>query len=172
MKKFFKRSFQILLLAFIIIQFFRPAKNRSDVISANDITKKYAVPADVLNILQTSCYDCHSNNTKYPWYSYIQPVAWWLNTHIKDGKRGLNFSEFASYSLRKQYRRLGDVDTLIRNNEMPLDSYLWIHKYAKLDDQQKNIIYNWARATTDSIALNYPDSIKAWKLADSLRRKK
>ena len=91
MKKFFKRSFQILLLAFIIIQFFRPAKNRSDVISANDITKKYAVPADVLNILQTSCYDCHSNNTKYPWYSYIQPVAWWLDSHIKNGKRGLNF---------------------------------------------------------------------------------
>ena len=156
MKKFFKRSFQILLLAFILIQFFRPAKNKSDVISANDITKKYAVPPDVLNILQTSCYDCHSNNTKYPWYSYIQPVAWWLNSHIQDGKRGLNFSEFASYRIRKQYKRMEDINELVKKNEMPIDSYLWIHKYAKLNDQQKLAISNWAMVVRDTIKANYP----------------
>ena len=163
MKKILTRSFQILLLAFIIIQFFRPAKNKSAVISANDITRKYAVPPDVLNILQTSCYDCHSNNTKYPWYSYIQPIAWWLNSHIQDGKKGLNFSEFGSYPIGKQYKRLADIDTLINNNEMPLDSYLWIHKYAKLDEQQKQAIVKWVVATRDNIYATYP--------RDSLERK-
>ena len=118
-KKILRRTFQILIVAFIIIQFFRPAKNRSVGISNNDITKLYTVPADVQSILKTSCYDCHSNNTIYPWYSYIQPVAWWLNGHIKDGKRGLNFSEFAGYRIRKQYKRLEDINELVKKNEMP-----------------------------------------------------
>lgn len=162
-KKILRRTFQILIVAFIIIQFFRPAKNRSEGISNNDITKLYTVPADVQSILKTSCYDCHSNNTIYPWYSYIQPVAWWLNGHIKDGKRGLNFSEFAGYRIRKQYKRLEDINELIKKNEMPLDTYLWIHKYAKLNDQQKLILANWATAIRDTIKARYP--------ADSLVRR-
>lgn len=162
-KKILRRTFQILIVAFIIIQFFRPAKNRSVGISNNDITKLYTVPADVQSILKTSCYDCHSNNTIYPWYSYIQPVAWWLNGHIKDGKRGLNFSEFAGYRIRKQYKRLEDINELVKKNEMPLDTYLWIHKYAKLNDQQKLILANWATAIRDTIKARYP--------ADSLVRR-
>ena len=162
-KKILRRIFQILIVAFIIIQFFRPAKNSSEGISNNDITKLYTVPADVQSILKTSCYDCHSNNTIYPWYSYIQPVAWWLNGHIKDGKRGLNFSEFAGYRIRKQYKRLEDINELVKKNEMPLDTYLWIHKYAKLNDQQKLILANWATAIRDTIKARYP--------ADSLVRR-
>ena len=164
MKKFFRRIFQILLLIFIIIQFIRPAKNKSDQFSNNDITKKYAVSPEVLHMLQTSCYDCHSNNTNYPWYSYVQPVAWWLNSHIKDGKRGLNFSEFASYRIGKQYKRFDDIIENVKTDEMPLDYYLWIHKSAKLSDQQKLIILNWAGEMRDSIKANYP--------ADSLVKKK
>ncbi len=164
LKKIFKRTFQVLLLAFIVIQFFRPAKNRSEDISNNDITKKYAVPQDVQNILKTSCYDCHSNNTVYPWYSYIQPVAWWLDGHIKDGKKGLNFSEFAAYPIRRQYKRLEDINELVKKDEMPLNSYLWIHKYAKLSDQQKMILASWVTAVRDTIKAIYPP--------DSLVRKK
>lgn len=162
-KKILRRIFQILIVAFIIIQFFRPAKNSSEGISNNDITKLYTVPSDIQSILKTSCYDCHSNNTIYPWYSYIQPVAWWLNGHIKDGKRGLNFSEFAGYRIRKQYKRLEDINELVKKNEMPLDTYLWIHKYAKLNDQQKLILANWATAIRDTIKARYP--------ADSLVRR-
>ncbi len=163
-KKILRRTFQILLMVFIIIQFIRPAKNRSEGISNNDITKLYTVPADVQSILKTSCYDCHSNNTVYPWYSYIQPVAWWLNGHIKDGKKDLNFSEFASYRIRRQYKKLEEINELVKKDEMPLDSYLWIHKNAKLSDQQKLTIANWANASRDSIKAKYP--------ADSLVRKK
>ena len=164
LKKIFKRTFQILLLIFIVIQFIRPAKNKSDGISSTDITKVYPVPENVQAILKSSCYDCHSNNTVYPWYSKIQPVAWWLNNHIQDGKRQLNFAEFATYRIGKQYRKLDEVNKEVKEGGMPLDSYLWIHKYAKLDDQQKLTLANWVVSLRDTIKANYP--------ADSLVRKK
>lgn len=99
---------------FIIIQFIRPSKNKSKQIEANDISAKYAISENVQNILKTSCYDCHSNNTAYPWYAEIQPVGWWLNNHIKDGKDALNFSEFLSYPIRRQYHKLDDINKQIK----------------------------------------------------------
>jgi len=161
LKKFFKRLLLFLLLVFIVIQFFRPAKNRSEGIATNDITTKYTVPADVLAALKTSCYDCHSNNTNYPWYNNIQPVAWWLADHIKEGKRELNFSEFASYKIRRQYVKLEAINDQVKKAEMPLDSYTLIHTNAKLTDQQKLSIANWVTALRDSIKAQYPeDSLK------------
>ncbi len=164
LKKIFKRTFQILLLAFIIIQFIRPAKNKAEGISNNDISKIYAVPADVQSILKTSCYDCHSNNTVYPWYAEIQPAAWWLADHVKEGKKELNFSEFASYRIGRQYRKLEEINGEVKEDKMPLESYLWIHKNSKLSEQQKLTLANWVTTIRDTIKANYP--------ADSLVRKK
>lgn len=163
MKKILKRILLILLLIFIAIQFIRPAKNTSEVISANDISTKYPVPDSVLAILKVACNDCHSNNTRYPWYAEIQPVAWWLNGHIVDGKRGLNFSEFTAYRIRKQFRRLDDIDELVKKNAMPLSSYTLIHTDAKLTERQKLAIYNWTATIRDTIKAHYP--------ADSLLKK-
>ena len=163
-KKILKRTFQILLVAFIVIQFFRPTKNKAEAISNNDISKLYSMPQELGTILKTSCYDCHSNNTVYPWYAEIQPVGWWLNDHVKDAKKDLNFSEFAGYSIRRQYRKFEEINDLVKKGEMPLDSYLWIHKYAKLDDQQKLTIANWVTAIRDTMKATYPP--------DSLVRKK
>lgn len=163
-KKVLKRIFQVLLLVFIVIQFIRPEKNRAEGISNNDISKKYTVPDDVQVILKTSCYDCHSNNTVYPWYAEIQPVAWWLDDHVKDGKKDLNFSEFTGYAISRQYRKLEEVTEMTDEGEMPLDSYLWIHKNAKLDAPQKLTLDNWVTAVRATIKANYP--------ADSLVRKK
>jgi hypothetical protein len=86
-----------LLFALLVVQLFRPNKNQSDVKQVNYIATVYQVPTETGVILQTSCYDCHSNNTNYPWYGNIQPVAWWLNNHIVEGKEELNFSEFGLY---------------------------------------------------------------------------
>ena len=162
-KKILKWTGLLLLTAFIVLQFFRPTKNKSDVISNNDITKLYAVPRDVENILKTSCYNCHSNNTVYPWYAEVQPVAWWLNGHIQNGKKDLNFSEFGTYRIRRQYKKLEEIDDLVKDNKMPLDSYLWIHKNAKLNDDQKKVISNWVTTVRDTIKSKYP--------VDSLVRK-
>ena len=153
-----------MLLAFIVIQFIRPAKNQAEGISKNDISTIYPVPEDVQSILKTSCNDCHSNNTDYPWYAKVQPVTWLLNDHITEGKKHLNFSEFASYPIRHQYKRLDEVNEQVKKGEMPLDSYLWLHKDATLNDHQKLTLANWVTSIRDSIKANYPP--------DSLVRKK
>ncbi len=158
MKKVFKNLFLLLLVIIVIIQFFHPQKNISspDNLLINDISKVYSVPDSVNQILQTSCYDCHSNNTVYPWYSKIQPVAWWLNNHIVEGKKEINFSEFASYRLGRQFKKLDEIVKQVKEDEMPLSSYTLIHRNAALAPEQKIIITNWAKAISDSIKANYP----------------
>jgi hypothetical protein len=162
MKKNLKKLLLVLLVIFIIIQFFRPEKNISIAAATNDITALYAVPADVQQILKTSCYDCHSNNTVYPWYNNIQPVAWWLKNHVDEGKRELNFSEFATYRIGRQYRKLDEINKQVKEDEMPLGSYTLIHTNAKLNSEQKLAVANWVVALRDSIKAHYP--------ADSLVR--
>jgi Haem-binding domain len=164
MKKFFKILFFVLLIFFVALQFFRSKKNIAEGISTNDITKAYAVPTNVMASLQTSCYDCHSNNTKYPWYNNIQPVAWWLADHIEEGKKEINFNEFAAYSLRRQYKKFKEINTQLEEDEMPLQSYTLIHRNAKLSKEQKVEIYNWTNAMMDSMKIKYPiDSLERLK---------
>ena len=95
MLTFLKRFIFVLLILLLLVQFYpKGNKNISQTLSAADISTKYNVPADVQTVLKASCYDCHSNNTVYPWYYKVQPVAWWLNEDIKDAKKEVNFSEF------------------------------------------------------------------------------
>lgn len=146
-----KKLFWLLLLALVVIQFFRPEKNIAATSSPTDIATKYAVPAEVKPILQRACYDCHSNNTNYPWYSNIQPVAWWLSSHIKDGKRHLNFSTFTSYSYKRADHKMEEVIETMEKHEMPLNSYTWIHKDAKLTEAERTTLKNWAQQVRDQI---------------------
>ncbi len=165
MKKFFKVFFISLLVALLLLQFYpKPTKNISDGTGKNDITLVHQVPDPVARLLKTSCYDCHSNNTSYPWYSNIQPVAWWLGDHVTEGKSELNFSEFGSYSIARKYRKLEEINEQVKENEMPLSSYTIIHRDAKLSADQKNLLSGWVVSLRDSFKLNYP--------ADSLVRKK
>lgn len=151
-----KKILLVLLIVFVVIQFFRPAKNTSTGAQAHRIETKYAMPADVAGILQKACYDCHSNNTHYPWYSQIQPTAWWLDDHIKEGKIELNFDEFTNRPVRYQYRKLEEVEELVRENEMPLKSYTLVHRDAILTDAEKNTLYSWVANTRAGIEAAYP----------------
>ncbi|UKJ06108.1 heme-binding domain-containing protein [Solitalea lacus] len=139
------------LAVIVIIQFIRPAKNQSDGISANDISKHYSVPVDVQEALKTACMDCHSNNTVYPWYANIQPVAWWLQHHVDEGKDELNFSEFGAYSPKKANHKLKEVIESQQEGWMPIDSYTFLHKDAVLTQQQKDAIVNWAKVIQQQI---------------------
>ena len=111
-----------ILVAIIAIQFIQPARNKSARVLPTDVSKIYNVPENVQAILKRSCYDCHSNNTIYPWYSWIQPAGWWLASHIKRGKEELNFSEFGTYSSRKQGRKLFSITKSVEDGTMPLPS--------------------------------------------------
>lgn len=160
-----KKIFLFLLIAFVLFQFYpRPSKNKAQGPDAQDITRVHQVPDNVAAILKTSCYDCHSNNTNYPWYNHIQPVALWLNNHIEEGKTELNFSEFGSYRLRRQYHKLEEINEQVKEGEMPLSSYTLIHGDAKLSKEQKLAVAQWVESLTDSMERVYPP--------DSLRRKK
>ncbi len=151
-----KKVFLVLLIVVVVIQFFRPAKNQSAGAQPHNIENKYAVSADVKGILQKACYDCHSNHTNYPWYSHIQPTAWWLNDHIQKGKKELNFDEFTNKPIRYQYHKIEEVEELIREDEMPLKSFTLIHRDAILTPEEKNTIYTWVANTRASIEAAYP----------------
>ena len=142
-----------LFAGFVAIQFIQPARNKSDKALPTDIINTVTVPVQVLNILQNSCYDCHSNNTRYPWYSFIQPGAWWMASHIKKGKAMLNFSQFGDLSDRKQQSKLQGIVNQIKDNEMPLSSYTLLHKNAILTTGQKTILINWATSAKAGLSL-------------------
>lgn len=142
-------GFVVLLL--IAIQFFDTDKNIAVVPSENAIEKHYQVPDHVQGILKTSCYDCHSNTTAYPWYNNIQPVKWWLANHVNSGKRHFNFDEFNSYSKEKKLKKLDEVAETVREGEMPLTSYTVVHQNAKLNDTQKSEIEQWVKEVKKQI---------------------
>lgn len=148
-----KKITYILLAVLVIIQFIRPARNTGMGPYPNDITTRLHIPNDVMNTFQQACYDCHSNHTKYPWYANVQPLAWWIQDHVNDGKRHFNFHEFASYSPKKQKHKLEEIIETIEKGEMPMESYTWLHKEARLSATQIAAIKNWV---TEAIA-QYPE---------------
>ena len=140
-----------LLVVLIVIQFIQPARNINGHMTQGDITKQISVPSDVQSILKASCYDCHSNNTKYPWYANIQPMGWILAKHIKEGKADLNFDDFGNYITRRQSSKLKAIANSVKDGSMPLSSYTLMHSDAKLDDNEKQRIIDWALETKDSL---------------------
>ena len=118
--------------------------------------------SEVITVLQekhleeitSTCYDCHSNNTEYPWYNNIAPISYWLADHVKDGKKHLNFSDWESYSVKKKAHKLEEVAEMMEDGEMPLKEYTWIHEEAQLSEEQKNDVISWAQQTRALYQLN------------------
>lgn len=141
-----------LLGALAIIQLYHPARNINPNVTQDDITLAYQPPQEVINILHKACYDCHSNNTSYPWYNNIQPVASFLADHVKEGKEELNFSEFGSFTTKRKLKKLKEIVGEVEEGEMPLSSYTWIHKEAKLTADEKRLLTDWAKALAQKIS--------------------
>ncbi len=149
-----KKILLALLIVFIAIQFIQPARNKSGQVLPTNFAKVYTVPGNIQSILQNACYDCHSNSTSYPWYSNIQPMAWIMARHIKNGKEELNFSEFGSYTSRRQISKLKGMANQIKDNEMPIWSYKMMHKSARLSQAEKTLIKDWMNNKADSLSAN------------------
>ena len=154
MKKIFKKIVVVILILFLLMQLYQPSPNLDyGKVLPENFTKLYYVPMNVQTILKTSCYDCHSNNTNYPWYSNLQPIRFFMDGHINEAKENLNFSEFGNYSRRKKENKLDRIIKQIKSDEMPLNSYTLIHKNAKLTDQNKIVLINWMQEIKDSISV-------------------
>ncbi len=109
-----KKIILALAVLLLVLQAVRPAKNLGEAEGPDSVVKRHAVPAEVRAVLQKACYDCHSDRTVYPWYAEIQPVGWWLASHVDDGKRHLNFSRFARYDAQRAAHKLDEiVDTVL-----------------------------------------------------------
>ena len=135
----------VIVVILVVLQFFRPANNASQADPVNDIAAGYDVPMDVLMILNDACYDCHSNYSTYPWYHNIQPVGAWMDHHIKEAKRHLNFSEFATYSAKDAAHAFHEMSEMMEEHAMPISSYKLLHKKGRLTDEQYTRVEQWAK---------------------------
>jgi len=144
-KKILKVVVILLAVAFVVIQFFRIDKAAPPVVRGETIEAAVNVPPDISLILGRSCADCHSNTTYYPWYVNIQPVAWFMQDHINDGRRHFNMSVFNTYAPKKKAKKLEEICEQVESGEMPLPSYLWIHRDAVLRDTEANALCDWAK---------------------------
>lgn len=141
-----KRFFKLALWVLIIIQFFAVEKNEGGYELLEPFLAETKPSQQVAGILKTSCYDCHSNKTKYPWYANLAPVSFFLADHVEEGKEHLNFADWANYTAKQKDHKLEEVLEVIEKNEMPLESYTLIHQDAKLSAAQAEAIISWVNA--------------------------
>lgn len=143
-----------LLILFILMQCYQPKQGAGATEEEpQSIEAVYKIPGQVAGILERSCYDCHSNTTDYPWYSYVQPVGWWLEGHISEGKEELNFSTFGTYSKRRQASKLESVAGQVKAGSMPPESYALMHRDARLTEEEVQVLTQWVQALQDSLSV-------------------
>jgi hypothetical protein len=145
--KIVKKIGLLLLVIFVIAQFFGPEKNVGEYTSLDAFIAETNPPEDVKTIMKATCFDCHSNSTNYPWYFNVTPVNYWISDHIEEGKKELNFSKWSSYSLKRKEHKFDEIWEEVEKKKMPLDSYTWTHGDAKLSDKQIAVIVKWAKET-------------------------
>ena len=154
MKKLLKITAICIVAAFLVIQFFRPDFTNPPVNQAETLEASTEVPENVRAIINRSCKDCHSNETVYPWYSKIQPSAWFLDDHIHAGRTEMNFSVWNTYETRRKRRKLDEICEMVKSRAMPLPSYLWIHRDAQLSDDEINILCEWTNRESERLAVS------------------
>ena len=141
--KYLKYFLTLLLLALVVIQFVKPDKNNDGYQSVALFENEIVPTKEIAMILKNNCYDCHSDQTNYPWYNNISPINYWLEEHIEDGKRHFNVSAWEKYSARKKDHKLEELIEYVEHREMPLDSYTWLH--GDLSNQDTEALLQWAQ---------------------------
>jgi len=152
--KIVKKIALALLAVLIAMQLYRPEKNSTKGDLKTTFLTETNPPPVVRSLLENACYDCHSNNTSYPWYNYIAPVSYWMAGHVNHGKEELNFSEWEVYTKKKKDHKLEEIIEMIEEDEMPLKEYRWTHDAARLTAEQKEAIMEWAQLSRALYQLN------------------
>jgi hypothetical protein len=143
-----------LFVILIVIQLVPSKSNNGEVYGANDITHVVAVPDSVKKILEPACFDCHSNHTNYIWYSNVQPVGFWIEHHINEGREELNFSEYKTYKAKRKTRKMQGIVKQLKKGDMPLNSYTWMHPEARLTDAQRQTLIAWAEGAVSALPVD------------------
>lgn len=132
-------------IVLIVIQFFSIDKESPQYISENDFIYVTNPPEEVGKLLKQACYDCHSYESKYPWYTNVAPVSWWIKHHINEGRDELNFSAWDGFSKKRKKHKLKEMIEMVDELEMPLTSYTWAHPEAKLTREQRDMLIKWVK---------------------------
>jgi len=151
--KLLKKIGLFLLLVFIVAQFFSPEKNQGNTEDLTAFLNETKPSPEVKTILETTCFDCHSSNTKYPWYDKITPINFWLNEHVEDGKKHLDFSKWSDYSIKRKDHKFEEIAEEVEEKKMPLPSYTWTHGDANLSDAQIKAVVDWVNQVRMGYAL-------------------
>jgi len=150
--KLLKKILLVLLLMFIVAQFFGPEKNQGDYASIDTFIAETKPSPEIKEILKESCFDCHSAVTRYPWYNNITPVNYWLADHVNHGKGHFDVSKWNEYSVKKKDHKLDELIEMVEAKEMPLNSYTWTHTEARLTDAQIKAVIEWAKGVRATYA--------------------
>jgi hypothetical protein len=135
----------LILIIIVVFQFVQPMRNVSSGLNENDISNVYPMSDQLRTMFQQKCYDCHSNNTRYPWYVNVQPIGWWLAAHVHEGKTELNFSEFKNYPADKRAHKLEEIGEVTEEGSMPLKAYTIFHEGSELTSADKEAIDKWLK---------------------------
>jgi len=149
MSKSIKWTLLALVAILLVIQLFRIDKTNPPVEPGTDFMALANPPADVAQILKSSCYDCHSHETKYPWYTNVAPVSWWIGNHIKEARGHLNFSAWNTYDAEKKAHKAEECAEEVEKKLMPLKSYLRMHPEARLSDEQRERFSAWFKSVEE-----------------------
>ena len=145
-----KKILVILLVAFVLIQFFPIDKNNPAPTPQLDFLTIKNTPESTAKLIRTGCYDCHSNEVKYPSYAYIAPISWSIKHHVNEGKENVNFSEWMTYNKDQKEHILDEVIETIERKEMPFKGYIPMHPEANLTDAQRKILIDYFKGLQKS----------------------
>lgn len=135
-----------LLVLFVVIQLFRPDYSVQPVDPSSDFLALEQPPKAIGQLIQAACYDCHSNQTVWPWYSQVAPISWWVADHVEHASGHLNFSEFGSYEPDRAAHKMEECFEELEEEEMPLPSYTWVHNEAVLTAEQRTQLIAYFKA--------------------------
>lgn len=146
-----KKVLIVIVLVLIGIQFITIDKNNPPVEMEKDFLNITSPPSDLGNIIKSACYDCHSNHTKYPWYSDVAPASWLIREHINNGRNHLNFSIWPDYKEAKRAHKIDECIDMIRSGEMPMKGYVMLHEEAEISHENKMQLIAWMIELRDSL---------------------
>ncbi|MCB9206233.1 MAG: heme-binding domain-containing protein [Ignavibacteriales bacterium] len=146
-----KKVILIVIGIFVVIQFFTIDKTNPTSDPQQDFIAITNPPVEIGSMIKSSCYDCHSYHTKYPWYSNVAPVSWLLKSHVNDGRNHLNFSIWPDYKEAKKEHKVNECIEVINSGEMPMKGYVMLHSEAELSDAQRNQLVGWLESIKDSL---------------------
>jgi hypothetical protein len=148
----FRWSFLVVVVLFVAVQFVRPAKTNPSSEQSLSIENHTQVSPTVASIFDRSCNDCHSNKTRWPWYSNVAPVSWFVINHVNEGRSDMNLSEWGKLDRNRQRRRLEDICEMVESGEMPLSSYTPLHPGSKLTQADVKAICDWSTSERQRLA--------------------